>query len=404
LTTTYTGRAPADFTDVRAANLAVVLGYVRANAPCSRADIAASTGLNKATVSSLVGELIGRRLLRETGLTERRIGRPATMIVLDGAPYAAIGLDVTAHHLTAVAIDLAGEQLLAWRRSFTGRGMPTGRSVAAIAALARRVLSRLHEEGRQVLGLSVGVSGLVDAAGVVRLATGLDWHDVPLRDSLVRALGEPAFPVLVDNDANLAAVAEHRYGPYAGTPDLVYLTSETGVEAGIVAAGQPLRGAAGYAGEIGHLMVDPDGPPCDCGRRGCLAASAGIASLVRRLAGTDPGGDPEPEVADIIRRARAQEPAALAALRDAGRHLGRGASLLANLINPSVVILGGYYVPLAPWILPTAGEELTRLVVAPQAGGVRLAASALGHDAAAIGGAATMLDSVDAGRLPQPIG
>jgi predicted NBD/HSP70 family sugar kinase len=403
LTTTYTGRAPADFTDVRATNLAVVLGYVRGNAPCSRADIASSTGLNKATVSSLVGELIGRRLLRETGLTERRIGRPATMIVLDGAPFAAIGLDITAHHLTALAIDLAGEQLLAWRRAFTAQGAPPGRSVAAIAALARRVLARLHEQGRQVLGLSVGVSGLVDAAGVVRLATDLDWRDVPLRDPLVRALGAPDFPVTVDNDANLAALAEHRYGPYAGTPDLVYLTGETGVGAGIVAGGQPLRGADGYAGGIGHLMVDPDGPPCGCGQRGCLASVASIAALIRRVGGADPAGDPELEVADIIRRARAQEPAALAALREVGGHLGHGASLLANLVNPSVVILGGYYVPLAPWILPTAGEELSRRMVAPRAGGVRLAASALGHDAAAIGGAAAVLDSVDAGRLPLPV-
>src|SRR5262252_315786 len=114
------GRQPVGFTDVRATNLAVVLGYVRAHAPCSRADIAAATGLNKATVSSLVGELIGRRLLRETGLTERRIGRPATMIVLDGSPYAALGLSVSADHITVVAMDLAGEQLLSWRRAFAG--------------------------------------------------------------------------------------------------------------------------------------------------------------------------------------------------------------------------------------------------------------------------------------------
>jgi predicted NBD/HSP70 family sugar kinase len=402
LTTTYTGPAPADFTDVRATNLAVVLGYVRTNAPCSRADIAASTGLNKATVSSLVGELIERRLLRETGMTERRIGRPATMIVLDGAPYAAIGLDVTTDHLTAVAVDLGGEQLLAWRRSFTGRGAPAGRSLAAIAALAKRALARMHDQGRQVLGLTVGVGGLVDPAGVVRLATGLDWRDVALRDSLVRALGQPAYPVTVDNGANLAALAEHRYGPYAGTPDLAYLTSETGVGAGIVAGGRLLRGAGGYAGEIGHLMVAPDGPACGCGRRGCLEAVASIGALVRRLGGAGPAGDLELEVADIVRRARAQEPKTLAALHEAGRHLGHGASLLANLVNPSVVILGGYYVPLAPWILPTAGEELDTLVVAPQPPGARLVASALGHDAAAIGGAAAVLDSVDAAGLPLP--
>ena len=118
--TTQTGPQPADFTDVRATNLAVVLRFVRVNAPCSRADIAASTGLNKTTVSSLVGELIDRRLLRETGLTEHRIGRPATMIVMDGAPYAAIGLEVSTDYLSAAAMDLAGDRLLSWRRSYPG--------------------------------------------------------------------------------------------------------------------------------------------------------------------------------------------------------------------------------------------------------------------------------------------
>ncbi|GIH20985.1 ROK family transcriptional regulator [Rugosimonospora africana] len=402
MTTTYTGPAPADFTDVRATNLAVVLDYVRTNAPCSRADIAASTGLNKATVSSLVGELIERRLLRETGMTERRIGRPATMIVLDGAPYAAIGLDVGTDQLTVIAVDLGGEHLLAWRRAFTGRGATPGRSVAAIAALARRALGRLADQGRQVLGLTVGVGGLVDPDGVVRIATGLDWRDVPLRDSLVRALGAPDYPVTVDNSANLAVLAEHRYGPYAGTPDLAYLTSGPGVSAGIVAGGRLLRGAGGYAGEIGHFVVDPGGPECSCGRRGCLEAVAGVGALIRRLAGTEPAGDLEPEVAGIVRRARAQEPKTLAALHEAGRHLGHGASLLANLVNPSVVILGGHYVPLAPWILPTAGEALDTLVVAPQPPGAGLVASALGHDAAAVGGAAAVLDAVEAGRLPLP--
>ncbi len=403
LITTRTGREPADFTDVRTTNLAVVLGYARANAPCSRADIAASTGLNKATVSSLVGELIDRRLLRETGLTERRIGRPATMIVMDGAPYAAVGLEVTTDHLAVVAIDLAGERLLSWRRAFSGQGAAANRSLATIAALARRALARLHDDGRQVLGLTVGVAGLVDTDGVVRLAPNLGWHDVAVREALVRALGDPDFPVTVDNDANLAVRAEHRYGPHAGTANLVYLTSEVGIGAGVVADGQLLRGGRGYTGEIGHLPVLADGPPCACGRRGCLEAVASAAALVRRVTGGESPLDLEPEVADVVRRARSHEPQVLAALREVGRHLGYAAGVLANLVNPEVVILGGYYVPLAPWLLPAAQDELRARAVAPDAGGARLVASALGQDAAAIGGAAAVLDTVDAGHLPLPL-
>ncbi|WP_416904832.1 MarR family transcriptional regulator [Micromonospora echinospora] len=116
--TIQTGPQPTDLSDVRATNRAVVLRYVRTHSPCSRADIAARTGLNKATVSSLVTELIERRLLRETGLTENRVGRPATMLVLDGEPYAALGMQVDADELVVVAVDLGGKRLLTWRRAF----------------------------------------------------------------------------------------------------------------------------------------------------------------------------------------------------------------------------------------------------------------------------------------------
>jgi predicted NBD/HSP70 family sugar kinase len=412
LITSQAGQQPADFTDVRATNLAVVLRFVRAEAPCSRADIAASTGLNKATVSSLVAELIERRLVREIGLTEHRIGRPATMIVLDGAAYAAVGIEVNTDHLTAVAIDLAGVRLLSWRRAFAGRRTPAAKSVATVAALARKAVAKVVAEDREVLGLTVGVAGLVDDSGVVRLAPNLDWRDLALREALVRAMDEPSFPVAVENDANLAARAEHRYGAYAGTANLVYLNGHAGVGAGIIADGRLLRGGLGYSGELGHVQVDPDGPRCGCGRRGCLETVASLNALIRRVGGdsaersearTDNDVvDLDPEVDDVIRRAKAQDPAVIAALRDLGRHLGYGVSILSNVVNPEVVILGGYFVPLAQWIMPAAEAEMRDKTAAPNAGGCRLAPSTLGQGAAATGGAASILDTVDSGRLPAP--
>ncbi len=403
---TQSGPRAADFTDVRATNLGVVLHYVRAHAPCSRADIAAATGLNKATVSSLVGELIDRRLLRETGLTARRIGRPATMIVVDGSPYATIGLEVNTDHLTAVALGLTGERVLSWRRSFAGRDVPPGRAGAAIGALARRAVARMRAEGRQVLGLTVGAAGLVDGDGVVRVAPHLGWRDVPLRESLTRSLGDPAFPVRVDNEANLAARAEQRYGAEAGAADLVYVGAQDGYGAGIISGGRPVRGRLGYGGEIGHLPVDPAGPKCACGRRGCLEAVAGIPALLDRLdlaSGPAPtGGDLEPLVDEVVRRAGAGDAQALGAVRDLGGRLGVGLAVLANLVNPEVIVLGGYLVPLAPWVVPPAEAELRGRSVAPDAGGCRLVVSALGHAAAAVGGAASVLDQVDSGELPLP--
>ncbi|HLL66374.1 MAG TPA: ROK family transcriptional regulator [Micromonosporaceae bacterium] len=404
MTTVRIGPQPAGSPDVRAVNLAVVLRQIRASAPCSRADIAAATGLNKATVSSLVGELIGRRMLRETGLVEHRIGRPATMIVIDGSNSAAVGVAVDADHLTVKAVDLAGDEVLSWRRAFPGLSVTPSRAFASILSLTRKAVTRVQDDGRQVLGLTVGVPGLVDTDGVVTAAPHLEWRDVDLRAFLVRGLDQPHFPLLVENGATLVALAEYRFGSHAGTAHLVALSGAVDVGAGIIAEGRPLRGAAGYAGEIAHLQTEPDGPPCPCGQRGCLDAVAGVPALIRQL---DPRQDRarrvtdfEPEVARIVERARSGDEATLRTLERAGTSLGRAVSVLANLLNPEVVVLGGYYVPLTPWLLTAARAELRSCSVGPPS---ELVASRLGHGAAAVGGSASILDLVDAGQFPNRI-
>ncbi|PRX96088.1 ROK family protein [Allonocardiopsis opalescens] len=400
----------AELAHVRATNRAVVLRCVREQAPCSRADIAAATGLNKTTVSSLVSELLERRLLREIGMTGNRVGRPAMMLTLDGASYAAIGIEVNVDHLTAVAVDLAGQPVLSWRRSFPGATERGPRSVTAVAALARRVIARTERDGRQVLGLSVAVPGLVDPHGRVSDAPGLGWRDVDVVGDLTRALREPGFLVDVGNDANLAALAEHRFGPHAGVSDLVYLTGEAGLGAGMIVDGRLRRGSAGYGGEAAHIQIDPAGPLCRCGRRGCLEALAGIGAVVRRASangdepdardGTVPFSDLEPEVDEVVARARAGDRQVLAALEAAGRDLGAGVAVLVNLLNPRTVVLGGHYAALAPWLLPAVDKELQERAAVPGGGGCQVVASTLQRDAAALGGAARVLEAVDAGRLP----
>ncbi|TDC10420.1 ROK family transcriptional regulator [Nonomuraea longispora] len=394
--TSTTGPQPADFADVRATNLAVVLRFVREHAPCSRADIAASTGLNKATVSSLIADLIDRRLVRETGLTENRVGRPATMLVLDGSPYAAIGVEINVDHVSAVATGLAGERLLTWRRAFSG-GESVNQGMANVGAIIRRVLGRMAKEERQVLGLAVAVPGLVDVQGTARIAPNLGWRDADIGGDLAKALRDPGFPIQVDNDANLAALAEQRFGAHAGASDLICLTGEIGVGAGIILDGRLRRGRLGYSGEIGHVQLDPDGPACHCGRHGCLEVMAGIGAVLRREVSP---AEVQMEIEEAVRLARAGDAGTLATLDAVGRSLGKGVSILANLLNPEVVVLGGYYVPLAPWLLPAVHDEMGERVIAFEAGGCQVVASTLGHDAAALGGAARVLDSIDSGRLP----
>jgi predicted NBD/HSP70 family sugar kinase len=362
----------ADFTDVRATNLAVVLGHLRANGPASRAAIAASTGLNKATVSSLAGALIEHRLLRETGLSANRIGRPSTMLELDGSAYAAIGLQVAADRLTALAVDYAGEQLLLWHRAHQQERNP----LSAITALAQRAASRVRQQGRHVLGLTVAVPGF-------------GWSGGDLLGTLSGSLRQPGLIVAVANHAGLAAVAELRHGGYPSDANLAYVTGAAGIEAGLVVDGRLLRGAHGSTGQIGRFSLG--GP--------ALEDLAGIGSLVRRaLPDLDPEAlaDLTPAVEQVTVQARAGDAATLAALRDTGCHLGQGLALVANLVNPEIIALGDHYAALAPWLVPHAEAELARL-----SGGARLVASTLGLHAAALGGAVAHLDRVDTGDIPR---
>ena len=355
--TTPSGPQPADFAAVRATNLAVVLRDVRAHAPCSRADIAARTGLNKATVSSLVGELIDRRLVRETGITEHRIGRPATMLVLDGGHFAAIGLEIGVDQLTVVALDLAGVELVSWRRAAS----------AGLNSLVSKAVARVTSLDREVLALTVGVPGPVDAA-----------DNVPVLADLRRGLRDARYAIKVDSSANLAVSAEHRAGEHAGTANLVYVSGDGRVCAGLIVDGHLLRGARGFTGLLGNL----DG----------LDERASIPAIVRAVlpdAEDDgPIADYAPELDRVVVAAKNGEGAAITT---AGRHLGRGLAALADLVDPEVILLGGGYARLAEWLLPAAAGEI---------GSALLNISSLGPGAAALGGAMRALAEVEGGHLP----
>lgn len=391
---------------VREANLGVVLRTVRESAPCSRAAVAAATGLNKTTVSSLVADLMARGLVRETGRTEQHgVGRPGVLLDLDDTSVAALGLEVNVDYLSVVAVDLVQRELTARHTPFDAREAGPRESARRIVAALREAADDPAVRGRTVVGAGIAVPALVDSpTGTVRRAPNLGWSDFPLGES-VNVLG---FPVRVDNDANLGAVAEYRVGSFAGTPDLVYVTGEVGIGAGVLTGGTLLRGSGGFAGELGHLELDPGGPECSCGRRGCLEAVAGIGAILRDAVPDLAPGRPlsGEEVAALVEtavgRAAAGGAVAVAALERAGTRLGRGLAALVNLVDPGLVLLGGYFVPMGPWLLPRCRAALASGVFAAGPAGCRVEPSALGLSAAARGGAAGVIHALDSGALPLP--
>ncbi|WP_211253168.1 ROK family transcriptional regulator, partial [Glycomyces tenuis] len=395
------GRARrADFTDVRANNLGYVLRQVRAEGRCSRADLAAKTGLNKATVSSLVAELIDRRVLRESGSVIGNIGRPAVLLSVDTGYYASLGVEVNVDYMTLVAVDLGGNRLLSWRRAHDGAGSTAGKSVSALAGLAKRAVDKMDSEGRQILGLAVAVPGMIDNDGVVQRAPMLGWTDFDLTVRLHAAMRDPKYAVSVDNDANLGAVAEQRFGAYAGVGNMLYLTGEIGLGSGLIVDGALRRGATGFAGEIGNLLIEIDG------RTGRVEDLASIRTVLAELAEAEQiaGTEVEAEVEDIVTRARAGEARVVGTLERIGRALGAGIALAVDLLNPEAVVLGGHYQALSPWIVPAAETELAARTHASGAGGAEIVVSALGHEAPALGAATGILNDIDAGLMPTPLG
>jgi predicted NBD/HSP70 family sugar kinase len=390
---------------VRRHNLGVVLRHVSEHGPRSRATIALETGLNKTTVSSLVTELIGLDLLVERGLEQRgTVGRPGQVVELSDGGVVALGLEINVDYLAVRALDLTGAERDRRLDARDNRGVPESEVLDRLAALASASLDAVHGEGLRLVGATVAVPGLVDAAGdSLLVAPNLGWRDVPVAEELRRRLDEPPFPLTADNEANLAALAELWEGTARGLRDVLYISGEIGVGAGIIVAGELFRGAQGYGGEFGHMTMDPTGRPCGCGSRGCLETFAGLEALLAG-AGLDPAsaatttGSGEP-VAMLAGRARAGDEQALAALRDGGHWLGIAIASAANLLNFQAVVLGGFFAQLATWLAAPITRELEAHVLASDWAVPRLLPSILGPEAAVRGAAALSLRRVLADPL-----
>jgi predicted NBD/HSP70 family sugar kinase len=415
----FTIPARAGHTDIRRNNLEVVLRHLWAAERASRAGIAARAGLTRATVSRLVAELIGLGLVAETGMAaDQGQGRPATQLAVTGRHVLAIGAEINVDYLAVLAVDLGNREVHQERRAFDARQAGPARSVRALARMSADCLAALpatiRGRSRVVAGIGIAIPGLIDeASATVSCAPNLGWDDFPVLPELEPDLRDQAGVVTIGNDANRAAIAEYRVGSRAGTQDLVYVTGEVGIGGGMIVAGQPLLGSRGYGGEFGHMTLDPAGPPCGCGRRGCWESYVGLDALLR-AAGTMPGqagsaarpsasaagpsasaaGPPEDKIMSIALAARAGDRRVLAALAELGRYLGIGAANIAKIVNPEVIILGGYFTALAEWVLPPARASLRAGLLAPASAGCELTTSDLGFMAAARGAAIDILDKV----------
>jgi predicted NBD/HSP70 family sugar kinase len=384
---------PADQTTVRRANLGVVLRHVASTGSRSRAQIAAETGLTRGTVSSLVSELIARDLLRETGETTspRGIGRPGAALEVSDV-VVGVGLEVNVDYVAVSVEDLTGVVRYERRFNRDNRGSTASVVLDRIGTAARGALDAAALEGLRPVGVTVAVAGLVEeASGAVVLAPNLGWVDLPVAAELEARLG---LPVVVENESNLAALAEHWTGAAVGLDDFVCVFGEVGVGGGIVLGGRLFRGTHGFGGEFGHISVDPEGRACACGSRGCVETLVGQESIARAAGISPVAGRPRSLTDELVRRAEEGAPGVVRALDDAGRWLGVALASAFNLLDLQAVVLGGCFGPLAPWLADGVRSTLEQRSLAARSGSFVVLPSAFGDGAAVRGAAALPLRRV----------
>ncbi|AUY53531.1 ROK family transcriptional regulator [Streptomyces sp. CB01881] len=393
---------------MRRRNLALVLCAVAEHSPLSRADVAGRVGLTRAAVSSLVDELIGRGAVTEAAATASgRVGRPGRALAVSGEGPAGLGLEVGVTHLGACVVDLRGDPRV-WRRvERANAGRPAGQVLAEVAALAAEAEAEAATLGLRVQGRILAVPGVVpnESGAVVERAPNLGWQGVRLADHWP----DPDTVPEPENEANLGALAEY-WNTEQTAETFVHVSAETGVGAALVIEGRLFRGARGFAGELGHIPVHPDGPDCACGARGCLEQYAGEAAVLREagLAQHGPAraalAEPGDPVSLLAEHAGAGHAPTLAALDRAGRALGLALTSAVDLIDPDSLVLGGAYAELAEWLLPSVRAELAdRVTVRPWAPEA-LRPSALGRRGPVLGAAQTTIRRIMADPTLLPAG
>ncbi|MDN4614265.1 ROK family transcriptional regulator [Leifsonia sp. F6_8S_P_1B] len=367
---------------VRRHNLATVLGMVHRDGPLARSALTRATGLNRSTVGALVAELVQQGLVLEREpRVGNRVGRPSPEVVADGRVVAfAVNPEIDAVTVGVVGLDGTVHRRL---RRPTGH-VPSAREAVAMAA---GMIDGLRQEpGRtsRVAGIGVAVPGLVrEADGVVRLAPHLGWTDEPFAAELATATGLPA---LAANDARLGADAERLFGAGRGASDLVYLNGgASGIGAGVVVGGAPLTGVNGYAGELGHTLVNSSGVRCHCGAVGCLETEVSQQALLDVLGLAS--ADAEELEAALTAAVASGDPRVIAEVDRQRGWLATALRTAANVFDPELIVLGGFLGVLhglAPERLPelVAGQAL-----AASAETLRIERSALGADILMIGAA-----------------
>jgi glucokinase-like ROK family protein len=393
----------ADQNLVRKFNTSVAINALRHRAPLSRAELAACTGLNRSTISSIITELLTNGLVQETTYQSDRVGRPGLLLELNPAGGFAIGIELGVDFFSLVVTDFVANVL--WRQRM--RSDPASSQEAILEqAFEMTEIGMLEGKGRGLrpLGIGLGAPGLVDQLqGELKIAPNLGWKNTPLRQLWAQRFG---LPVFVENDAKASALGEYYFGVARGRDNFIYLNAGVGLGAGIMIDGKLFRGSHGYASEVGHIIIDPNGEQCGCGKRGCWETLVGPRAVIRRFRQTLRQGVPSTVLhlaendldnitfENVANAALQGDAAALAAMQEVGGNLGFGIANLVNIFNPEMIVLGGELAYASEILLPVIEKVVAANALSVTYADLKIAVSAFGPDGCVLGAASLVLDDI----------
>ena len=366
-----------------------IVDFLRTNGTASRAELARRTGLSRSTVSTLVADLQRRGLVVERAgqfAGEGQPGRPAALLELDPTAAAAVGVDFD-HDKIRVAVSDLSRSVLAEAAAAHDVDHDAQGALDLAAKLIEQTLAETGLERERLLGVGVALAGPIDHdKGALHPSDVLPgWADVDAARELEQRVELPAY---VDNDANLGALAEVTLGAGRNARFAAYLSISSGIGAGMVVDGRPYHGHRGTAGEIGHVVVDPQGPICRCGNRGCLETLASGPALLKLVQDSREG---ELSVREMIELARDGDAGCRRAIADAGQVVGRVVAGLVNLFSPEMVVVGGDLGEAGELLLDPLREAVRQNALPAAAEDLKVVAGELGERANLLGALALVL-------------
>ncbi|MDN4525036.1 ROK family transcriptional regulator [Fictibacillus fluitans] len=367
---------------VKRNNKSLVLQTIIEKEPLSRADIAQTTGLNKATVSSLVNDILEENLIFESGPGESSGGRRPVLLHFNKTAGYAIGIDIGVNYVLSILTDLKGNIIVEKNQSIKDVAFEAVTGV--VSEMIRSLILEMPKSSYGVVGIGIGVPGIVDKKGTVLFAPNLNWSNISLKQHIEE---EFQLPVLIENEANAGAYGEKQLGAGQSFLDIIYVSAGIGIGAGIILNGELYQGRNGYSGELGHVIIQANGKKCSCGSQGCWEVYASENALLEMAPQKDA------TLESLVALAEQNDPEAIELFEKIGKWIGIGVNNIINAFNPDQVIIGNRLVVAKQWLQGPILETIQSHTLPFHRKEVQLQFSQLSVHSAALGVSAFVVEN-----------